>query len=43
MIICCQDSKAPEKGPYRILTSIDIAAILGAVAKKAVTGVAEPS
>lgn len=42
-MICCQEPKACGNAPMKTRTAIAIAAILGAVAKKAVTGVGAPS
>ena len=43
MMICCQIAVTSGKAPMNTRTVIATAAILGAVAKKAVTGVGEPS
>ena len=41
--ICCQIAVTSGNAPMKTRTVIDTAAILGAEAKKAVTGVGEPS
>ena len=43
MMICCHSCSAPGKAPTKMRTTIAIAAILGAEAKKAATGVGAPS
>ena len=43
MMICCQSCSAPGKAPTKTRTIIAIAAIFGAAAKKAATGVGAPS
>ena len=43
IIICCQDVMALSKAENVTRTKIVIAAILGTIAKKAVTGVGAPS
>ena len=43
MMICRQASTSPAKGSIAMRTSTPIAATLGALAKKAVTGVGAPS
>ena len=42
-MICCHWARMPGKAPTKTRTASAIAAILGAEAKKAVTGVGAPS
>ena len=43
MMICCHCPRMPGKAPTKTRTAMAMAAIFGAAAKKAVTGVGEPS